>query len=241
MLYVVCRYVELHSQAGRYYRLRIPVFGRDMLYQPDSADLMFVGSSSQLYRLNLEQGRFLNSYTTSSPALNTVTSLPSSLVLTGGIDGKVEAWDPRQRTRAGLLDVAMNCVTGDLISSVPAVTCLAGRDSLNLAVGTSTGQVLLYDIRASKPLLVKDHMYGLPIKRVVHTSGEEQPMVMSMDSQVVRIWDRSNGKPYTSIESTAEFNDLVLYPGSGLMFLANEQPRMQAGVDHWSCQQFLQT
>ena len=67
MLYIVCRYVELHSQAGRYYRLRIPVFGRDMLYQPDSADLMFVGSSSQLYRLNLEQGRFMAPYALSTP------------------------------------------------------------------------------------------------------------------------------------------------------------------------------
>merc|ERR1719481_860338 len=97
-----------------------------------------------------------------------------------------------------------------------------------MGVGTSTGQVLLCDIRSSKPLLVKDHMYGLPIKRVVFTGGgEEQNMVLSMDSQVVRIWDRDNGKPYTSIESTAEFNDMALYPRSGLVFLANEQPRMQ--------------
>ena len=199
-----------------------------MLYQQDSADLMFVGSSSQVYRLNLEQGRFLNSYSTSSPALNTITTTPSSsLVLLGGVDGKVEAWDPRQRNRVGLLDVAMSCVTGDLLTTVPAVTCLTAMDPLNLAVGSSTGQVLLYDIRASKPVLVKDHMYGLPIKKIEHTAGEDQSMVMSMDSQVVRIWDRNNGKPYTSIESTAEFNDLVLYPNSGLMFLANEQPRMQ--------------
>lgn len=229
MVFLHCdRYVELHSQAGRYYRLRIPTFGRDMLYQQDSADLMFVGSSSQVYRLNLEQGRFLNSYTTSSPALNTITTTPSSsLVLLGGVDGKVEAWDPRQRNRVGLLDVAMSCVTGDLLTTVPAVTSLTAMDPLNLAVGSSTGQVLLYDIRASKPVLVKDHMYGLPIKKIEHTAGDDQSMVMSMDSQVVRIWDRNNGKPYTSIESTAEFNDLVLYPNSGLMFLANEQPRMQ--------------
>merc|ERR1712240_330349 len=64
-------------------------------------------------------------------------------------------------------------------------------------------------------------------KKAVYTEGGEQNMVLSMDSQVVRIWDRDNGKPYTSIESTAEFNDLVVYPKSGLMFLANEQPRMQ--------------
>ena len=53
-----------------------------MLYQQDSADLMFVGSSSQVYRLNLEQGRFLNSYKTNSPTLNAIDIMPGhSLVL----------------------------------------------------------------------------------------------------------------------------------------------------------------
>ena len=46
-------------------------------------------------------------------------------------------------------------------------------------------------------------------------------------SKVVRLWERESGKAYTSIEATAEFNDIVLYPKSGLLFLANEQPRMQ--------------
>ena len=49
------------------------------------------------------------------------------------------------------------------MTTVPQVTCLAARDGLNIAVG----QVLLYDVRASKPVLTKDHMYGLPIKKVV--------------------------------------------------------------------------
>lgn len=223
------RYVEFHSQGGRYYRLRIPVFGRDMAYHQGTADLYFVGSGSQIYRLNLEQGRFMNSYATNSPSLNCISIMPShSLVLSGSVDGRVEAWDPRQRERVGTLDCAIHCVAGgEEMSSVPQVTCLSSRDSLNIAVGTSTGQVLLYDVRASKPILSKDHMYGLSIKKVAFTEGAEQPLVLSMDGQVVRIWDRENGKPYTSIESTAEFNDLVLYPKSGLMFLANEQPRMQ--------------
>jgi len=226
------RYVEFHSQGGRYYRLRIPVFGRDMAYHHGTADLYFAGAGSQVYRLNLEQGRFLNSYNTNSTSLNCISIMPShSLVLAGTVDGRVEAWDPRQRERVGMLDCAMQCVGGggggEEVTSVPQVTSLASKDGLNIGVGTSTGQVFLYDVRSSKPVLTKDHMYGLPIKKVVFTEGGEQDMVLSMDSQVVRIWDRENGKPYTSIESTAEFNDLVLYPKSGLMFLANEQPRMQ--------------
>ena len=43
----------------------------------------------------------------------------------------------------------------------------------------------------------------------------------------MKIWDRESGKPFTSIEATADFNDLCLYKNSGLMFLANEQPKMQ--------------
>ena len=65
------------------------------------------------------------------------------------------------------------------------VTAITHRDGLNMAVGSSTGKVVLYDLRSSKPLLVKDHMYGLPIKKVVFSgAGEEEGRVLSMDSQV---------------------------------------------------------
>ena len=37
------------------------------------------------------------------------------------------------------------------------------RNGLTLAVGLSSGQVLMYDIRSTKPMLVKDHNYGLPV------------------------------------------------------------------------------
>ena len=68
---------------------------------------------------------------------------------------------------------------------------------LNLAVGTSTGHILLYDIRSSRPLLVKDHLYGTPIKSLIFHSTLDQ--VISLDSKAVKIWDRLTGQPYTSI------------------------------------------
>jgi ribosome biogenesis protein ENP2 len=59
-----------------------------------------------------------------------------------------------------------------------------------MAVGTATGQVLLYDIRSNKPFFVKDHMYGLPIKDVEF--HHQQDLIFSMDSSVVKIWDKNN-------------------------------------------------
>lgn len=38
------RYVEFHSQHGRYYKTRIPKFGRDISYHYPSCDLYFVGA-----------------------------------------------------------------------------------------------------------------------------------------------------------------------------------------------------
>ncbi len=49
-------------------------------------------------------------------------------------------------------------------------------------------QVLLYDIRSDKPLLVKDHYYGLPIKSVNFL--DTQNLVLSCDTRILKLWDR---------------------------------------------------
>lgn len=73
------------------------------------------------------------------------------------------------------------------VEGIPSVTALAFKDGMTLGVGTATGQVLLYDIRSSKPLLVKDHYYSLPIKNIEFNKNEN--MVFSMDSKIVKIWE----------------------------------------------------
>ena len=49
-------------------------------------------------------------------------------------------------------------------------------------------QVLLYDLRSTKPLLVKDHQYGLPIKSIAFQ--DKLDVVLSADSKILKIWDR---------------------------------------------------
>lgn len=42
------------------------------------------------------------------------------------------------------------------------------------AVGTSSGQVALFDLRSSKPLTVKDHMYSSPIVDLKFKESDSQ-------------------------------------------------------------------
>ncbi|XP_026673737.1 nucleolar protein 10 isoform X1 [Ceratina calcarata] len=221
------RNIEFHVAYGKYFKLRIPRFGRDLKYHYPSCDLLVVGDSSQIYRINLERGQFLQSFLTEASSLNKCEINPvHHLITVGTEDGKVEAWDPRSRNRVGTLDCALHCVTGDYgLEKVPAVTSLKYQGGLTLAVGTSTGQVLLYDVRSSKPFLVKDHMYGLPIRSIEF--HQTMGMVYSMDSSIVKIWEKDSGKLYTSIESQHDFNDMCVIPNTGMILLANENTKMQ--------------
>lgn len=47
-------------------------------------------------------------------------------------------------------------------------------------------QVLLYDLRSSRPYLMKDHYYGLPIHSLAFQ--QEDNFVLSADSRILKIW-----------------------------------------------------
>lgn len=167
-------------------------------------------------------------------------------MIVGTNDGHIEAIDPRSNKKVSRTDIALNAVTSDTcVDGMPQVSCLKFRDSLNLAVGTTTGQILLFDIRSSKPIVVKDHFYGLPIKSVdfiggaTHANGtglhsrdgptagyEGLDMVASMDQKILKLWSRNDGKPYTAIQTPSDLNDLCIIPSTGLLFLANEDKKI---------------
>ncbi|XP_053394245.1 nucleolar protein 10-like [Mercenaria mercenaria] len=216
------RYIEFHSQFGRYYRTRIPKYGRDLAYYNANCDLYVAGVSPEVYRINLEQGRFLSPVGTEAQEVRCCEFNDfQHLLACGTTEGHVECFDPRVRTRVGILDTALSSHIEDLdIKGVPAITALKYRGPLQLAVGTSTGHVLLYDIRSDKPLIVKDHQYELPIKKIMF--HDHLDLVMSMDTKILKLWDRNTGKAYTAIEPGVNLNDLCMVPGSGLVFMANE-------------------
>lgn len=228
LVFLQCdRSIEFHAQYGRYHRLRIPKYGRDMKYHYPSCDLYLVGVSSDIYRLNLERGQFLNPFVSEGSELNKIAMNPvHDLIIVGTKEGRIEAWDPRARDRVSSLDCSMSCMTDNSIEieEFPSVTALQFNGALTLGVGTATGQVLLYDIRSDKPFKVKDHMYGLPIKNIDFC----QDQVLSMDSAILKIWNRNTGSLLTSIEAgnNTEFNDLCLVPNSGMMFMANESNKI---------------
>lgn len=215
------RSVSLHAKYGKHYSLRIPRMGRDMAYDCWSCDLLCAASSPELYRINLEQGRFLSSLNTQSPALNVVSrSKLHGLIACGGEDGAVECFDMRMRSSVARINAV--APVGDVDQEVTALEFDSNGGFL-MGVGSSTGQVLVYDLRSSYPVRIKDHMFDSPIVDIKwHQSiNTERPKLITTDKHIVRIWDPETGGNMTSIEPTAgKINDICAFKDSGLLLLA---------------------
>lgn len=215
------RSIEFHTKGGIHYRSRIPKFGRSVAYNPVNCDLLVGASGNEIYRLNLDQGRFLNPYVLeTNEGVNAVAINPvHGLVAAGLEDGTVEFWDPRSRQRAGKLFVS------DHLEEKTQVSALAYRnDGLNFSCGTSSGKSLIYDLRTSIPSVVKDQGYGYDIKKIIwlDDNSSNSNKILTSDKRIAKIWDRLDGKPYASMEPNVDINDIEYVPGSGMFFMANE-------------------
>ncbi|EJD05403.1 uncharacterized protein FOMMEDRAFT_165841 [Fomitiporia mediterranea MF3/22] len=247
------RSIELHTQGGFHYRTRIPRFGRAINYHFPSCDALVGASGPEVYRLNLDQGRFMTPLVLEGEGgeevagVNAIDVNPAHQLLAFGIDGNasVEFWDPRSRSRVGLLQLPRHqlAVNGSIAPPLPgvdddktgrglSVTAITSRtDGLSYAIGTSTGHTLLYDIRSPRHYAMKDLGYGLPVKNVSWMEGGSRMagdgLVLSADRKVIKIWDKNKPEGnFVSITPAYDINHVHHIPASGLLLLANEGIQM---------------
>jgi ribosome biogenesis protein ENP2 len=203
-----------------------------MVYQKSVCDLYVCGAAPEAWRINLEQGRFLKGIDTGLTEINCCDVNPShELLAFGGIEPAVEFYDPRDRARLCHLNLADSLEKSadfqrlaNIVRDAEVSSLRFDNDGLNFACGTSTGHVFLYDIRSSKPLMVKDHRYGLPIKDI--RFHQKAGKILTADAKIMKLWDRKTFEPYTSIQPKCGINSTCIVENSGLIFAACEQPRV---------------
>lgn len=214
------RSIQFQNKGGIHYTTRIPKFGRSLAYNDVNCDLYVGASGSELYRLNLEQGRFLNPFQLDSEGVNHVSVNPVSGLLAVGMEQNiVEFWDPRARARVAKLALDNQFDNGPM----QVTTTSFHSNGINFACGTSNGYSYLYDLRTSQPSMVKDQGYGFDIKKVIWLDnvGVENKILTS-DKRIAKIWDRVDGKAYASMEPNVDINDIEHIPGTGMFLTANE-------------------
>jgi len=240
------RRLEFHTPGGCHYQTRLPRYGRDLKYDRHSAEALVpaVGvngeGSGEVYRLNLEIGRYMKPYkvdvggddlttagggalqggiNTGSVNVAAVAEDSHNLLAFGTSIGTVEFWDPRAKARVGVL--------GGQEGEITALDF--DRSGLSLATGTSEGLVQIFDMRRPVPILRKDQGYGYPIKTLMHmTTSSQEKKILSADKRIIKLWDEADGKAWTSVEPAVDINSVAWCKQSGMILTANEGKQQHA-------------
>jgi ribosome biogenesis protein ENP2 len=201
------RTIGFHAHYGKHESIRIPKFGRSMAYDPTTCELLVATSGDQIYRVNLEEGRFTEPWSmdigVSAACISVSPSQPLAAV--GCDDGVVRFWDNRSPDTLlkPFLKLDVQSATSgygfadenNFFHHNPhEITSIAHDPTgLYMAAGTAGGLVALYDVRTSKPLHIKEHKHGMPIHTMKFHPGSG--CVLSSDEKLVKIWKyKSSGE-----------------------------------------------
>lgn len=225
------RSIELHAQYGKHHVVRIPKFGRDMIYNKYTAELLSCGTGNDVWRLNLNEGRFMKSYETEIEGINSIKYNHSLNILGAcGAEGKIEIWDLRSHSKAAYLPASdvfnsnqTNSLYNNFFNGKVENTSIEFSNFL-MAVGNKTGCSSVFDLRYPNPLFTVKHSYKLPIISVrFHDTSES---IITVDSKLIKFSNAKTGKIISNVEANHNINDFEIYQGSGMFFTANESPKM---------------
>ena len=132
------------------------------------------GSSNEIYRLDLEQGTFMAPIEAHCKELNKIVLAPvHQMLVVGNIQGEIECYDSRSR----------NCLQCVKIFDNETCDLRFSNDGMNLAVGSQTGEVKIFDIRTNKPFFTFEHAYETPITSMKYNGD----FLLTSDRKTVKI------------------------------------------------------
>ncbi|KAM0673719.1 Small ribosomal subunit biogenesis [Gurleya vavrai] len=89
------KYIEFHAKYGLHHTIKIPLYGRDLLYNKIRAELLVL-SEDEIFRVNLEEGRFMKSVLSGGNSFD--QSFVHNLILVGNENG-FSFYDLRNRNK----------------------------------------------------------------------------------------------------------------------------------------------
>lgn len=232
------RKLEFHTLAGCHHEIRLPRYGRDLVYDRSSTEALVAAAglstngTGEVFRLNLELGRFMKSYEVDvdgddgiEPGLQgsaqagcvnaaAIAENTHNLLAFGTTKGSVELVDPRVKSRVAVLEGLEGEVTS--LDFNPYT-------GLSLVTGTSQGVCSIFDLRRPVPLLRKEQGFGFGIKNILHLkTASQERKILSADKKIIKIWDETTGEAWTSIEPITDLNHVQWVKDTGTLVTANE-------------------
>ncbi|CAB9516204.1 Nucleolar protein 10 [Seminavis robusta] len=198
------RVIEFHAPYGFHETVRIPNSPRGFAYESTTCELMIAAKGNQVYRLNLEEGRFTEPITvdTTDASSSCITVAPThSLAAIGGDDGVVRLIDSRipsasqkpilrldvhGSAKARISSFGNAPIVGAYSQPTKEITSVTfDPNGLYMACGTAGGLAAVYDVRSSRPVVIQEHKNQTSILQMKFHSHDK---IITMDEKLVKIW-----------------------------------------------------
>ena len=211
--------IEFHDQNGVHTTIRTKAQPNALFLNPLNDQILLPSfDTNAIERLCLKEGTKLPPYDITSKAGSAksvgaqaiCTLTEHNLDLVGCEDGVIRCFLGSESE--GTQAVApLSCATlpDGLRAPITAITA-DPHNGFQFVVGTAAGNILLYDMRKSVPLLVKNHCNELPIKKIAFhlmdsfsrslSGAGAGHLICSMDSRSMHIWDDAQGETLTVVE-----------------------------------------
>lgn len=224
------RNLEFHNKGGKLYKMRIPRPPRCSAFDCHTPQLIVGGVGGQIYRVDLQEGRFRTSWDTPSFSRKLISSdafgvnalvYSPETCLTFAADGhSLSTYDAR--TKGGIVSSMALENEGTAVA--------VDKTGLQIAAGTSESDIILYDIRSSYPLHQFTHHSDLPIREICFHTSYSTHTLISADSRSIRMFrpdesiasTTSKSKLFCVIEPDVTINSFTVFPESGLLMVPCE-------------------
>ncbi|KAH9410968.1 hypothetical protein HK407_09g13820 [Ordospora pajunii] len=168
------RSLELHAKYGFHESIKMPSICLDACFNKFKAEVMCAGVGPDVYRFNLEQGRFLKSQGTTIQEILCICMCEANGLICVGGDNKIQFIDQRSKEVFRTVDY----------SETPFSMCFSSS-GMELGVGTEEGSVYLHDLRARKEICKVSH------EGSVRKVGFNGKILVSIGGKAMKCIDRA--------------------------------------------------
>ncbi|KAM0680601.1 Small ribosomal subunit biogenesis [Glugoides intestinalis] len=198
--------MEFHVKGGLYEKVKMPYQPKDVLINKITAELYMGGKYEEIYRFNMEQGRFLKSIPCAGAIQMSFSAQHGLLCAIGNntfsvIDSREKTAVFTRKTDQELLTIAQD------------------ETGLKYAIGNEDGNVVEYDFRSATPL--KEQQFE-NFARKIQYSGKNLAVAVN---STVKFVIEDNSYDINTIETNFIINDF--YINDGIAIIGGEGPQVK--------------
>jgi ribosome biogenesis protein ENP2 len=220
------KFLEFHTKSGVHFKTKIDANGNDLLYDKKNNIAYITSHKEKVFRLDLEEGKFLVSLKNKNFEENTCSGFNSdgSIIGFGSSSGCVNFWDPRITSLNFFQLKCFKFLENKLSRKITSIRFHPIK-SFECFLGFGNGEIILFDIRCFAPLIGKKMDQKLPINCIrIDQDGHN---ILSSNSKQIKIWNKIDGKTSSMLESSYDINHICKIRNSGFIFLACQKPKIE--------------